>query len=631
MTVTRVRDSLCNALVLGAFLVAASAIAPPAGAATPPAAAPAAKAPAPSKAAAPTLEEARRFLEAANARLLDLNNRQQRAEWVQSTFITDDTERMAAEARETVIAAVTELAQGARRFDRLTLPPDLARQMKLIKLSLTLPAPADPALRSELTQIASTLEGIYGKGKYCPAGTESECQDIGDLSRVLAENREPAKLLEAWRGWHTIAPPMRPKFERYVALANQGAREMGFADVGAMWRSKYDMTPDAFASDIERVWGQVKPLYDALHAYVRGRLVEKYGAAVVPADGPIPAHLLGNLWAQDWSNIYPLVAPPNADPGYDVSALLKARKLDARGMVRAGEGFFTSLGLEPLPPAFWERSLFTQPADRDVVCHASAWDVDNDLDLRIKMCIEITAEDFSTIHHELGHNYYQRAYRTLPYLFRDSANDGFHEALGDTIALSVTPAYLKQIGLLDRDPAPGSDIGLLLRMALERVAFLPFGLLVDQWRWKVFSGEIAPADYNRTWWELKRKYQGVVPGVARSEADFDPGAKYHVAANVPYTRYFLAAVLQFQFHRALLREAGYSGPPHLGSIYGNKAAGAKLAAMMALGQSKPWPQALEAMTGETRTDATAMVEYFAPLKKWLDEQNRGKKVGWSEK
>jgi peptidyl-dipeptidase A len=631
MTVTRVRDSLCNALVLGAFLVTTSAIAPPAGAATPPAAAPAAKAPAPSKAAAPTLEEARRFLEAANARLLDLNNRQQRAEWVQSTFITDDTERMAAEARETVIAAVTELAQGARRFDRLTLPPDLARQMKLIKLSLTLPAPADPALRSELTQIASTLEGIYGKGKYCPAGTESECQDIGDLSRVLAENREPAKLLEAWRGWHTIAPPMRPKFERYVALANQGAREMGFADVGAMWRSKYDMTPDAFASDIERVWGQVKPLYDALHAYVRGRLVEKYGAAAVPAEGPIPAHLLGNLWAQDWSNIYPLVAPPNADPGYDVSALLKARKLDARGMVRAGEGFFTSLGLEPLPPTFWERSLFTQPADRDVVCHASAWDVDNDLDLRIKMCIEITAEDFSTIHHELGHNYYQRAYRTLPYLFRDSANDGFHEALGDTIALSVTPAYLKQIGLLDRDPAPGSDIGLLLRMALERVAFLPFGLLVDQWRWKVFSGEIAPADYNRTWWELKRKYQGVVPGVARSEADFDPGAKYHVAANVPYTRYFLAAVLQFQFHRALLREAGYSGPPHLGSIYGNKAAGAKLAAMMALGQSKPWPQALEAMTGETRTDATAMVEYFAPLKKWLDEQNRGKKVGWSEK
>src|SRR5262245_3558633 len=460
MTATRVRRSLRTALVLAALLPAASALVPPAGAATAPrAAAPAqpAKAPA-AKGAAPTVEEARRFLETANARMLDLNNRQQRAEWVQSNFITDDTERMAAEARETVIAAVTELAQGARRFDGLALPADLARQMKLIKLSLALPAPADPALRGELTQIASALEGAYGKGKYCPGGAESECQDIGDLSRVLAENREPARLLEAWRGWHTISPPMRPKFERYVTLANEGAREMGFADMGAMWRSKYDMTPDAFAADVERIWGQVKPLYDALHAYVRGRLAEKYGAAVVPADGPIPAHLLGNLWAQDWSNVYPLVAPPNADPGYDVNALLKAAKLDARGMVRAGEGFFTSLGLEPMPPTFWERSLFIQPADRDVVCHASAWDVDNDQDLRIKMCIEINAEDFSTIHHELGHNYYQRAYRTLPYLFRDSANDGFHEALGDTIALSVTPAYLKRIGLLDRDPAPGSDI-----------------------------------------------------------------------------------------------------------------------------------------------------------------------------
>jgi peptidyl-dipeptidase A len=421
---------------------------------------------------------------------------------------------------------------------------------------------------------------------------------------------------------------MRPKYARYVELANQGAREVGYADLGAMWRSNYDMPADAFAADLERLWGQVKPLYESLHAYVRARLGATYGAALVPPDGPIPAHLLGNMWAQEWGNIYPLVAPPNADPGYDVTALLKARGLDARGMVRTGEGFFSSLGLEPLPPTFWERSLFTKPADRDVVCHASAWDLDNEQDLRIKMCIEITAEDFNTVHHELGHNYYQRAYRRQPFLFRNSANDGFHEALGDTVALSITPAYLKQIGLLDRDPAPGSDTAFLLRMALDKVAFLPFGLLIDQWRWKVFSGEITPADYNRTWWDLKRKYQGVVAPAPRSEADFDPGAKYHVAANVPYTRYFLADVLQFQFHRALLRETGYSGPPHRGSIYGNKAAGTKLEAMMALGQSRPWPEALQAMTGETRADASAMMEYFAPLKAWLDEQNRGRKVGW---
>jgi peptidyl-dipeptidase A len=334
------------------------------------------------------------------------------------------------------------------------------------------------------------------------------------------------------------------------------------------------------------------------------------------------------MWAQSWLNVYPLVAPPDADPGYDLTSILRDHKLDARGMVRYGEGFFSSLGLEPMPPTFWERSLFTKPADRDVVCHASAWDVDNERDLRIKMCIEITDEDFDTIHHELGHNYYQRAYAGQPFLFRDSANDGFHEALGDTIALSVTPAYLRQVGLLDRDPAPGSDIGLLMKRALDKIPFLPFGLLVDQWRWKVFAGQVTPADYNKAWWELRLKYQGVTPPIARSEADFDPGAKYHVAANVSYTRYFLAQVLEFQFHRALLRAAGYSGPMHRGSIFGSKAAGARLDAMMRMGQSRPWPEALEALTGEKRADASAMVEYFAPLKAWLDEQNKGKPVGW---
>src|SRR5262245_55679563 len=580
------------------------------------------------KATPPTAEEARRFVDAADQRLLSLNNRNQRADWVQSTFITDDTETIAAEYKEASIAATTALALEARKFDGLTLPDDVARSIALLKVSLTLPAPNDDKERAELTGIAAWLEGAYGKGTWCPNGDGKDCLDINAISRVLAESRDPKALLDAWKGWHAIAPPMRDKYRRFVDLANKGAREMGFADVGAMWRSKYDMPPDAFAAEIERIWGQVRPLYESLHAYVRARLVEKYGPAVVPPNGPIPAHLLGNLWAQSWTNIYPLVAPPGADPGYDLTEILKARKVDARGMVRFGEGFFSSLGFDPLPPTFWNRSLFLKPADRDVVCHASAWDVDNDLDLRIKMCIEINAEDFDTIHHELGHNYYQRAYRAQPFLFRDSANDGFHEALGDTIALSITPDYLKTIGLLDREPAPGSDIGFLMNRALDKVAFLPFGLLIDQWRWKVFSGQITPAEYNKAWWDLKRKYQGVAPPDARGEADFDPGAKYHVPANVPYTRYFLADILQFQFHRALLKEAGWNGPLHLGSIYGSKAAGARLRTMMEMGQSRPWPEALFALTGQRQMDASAVAEYFAPLKKWLDEQNKGKPVGW---
>jgi peptidyl-dipeptidase A len=423
---------------------------------------------------------------------------------------------------------------------------------------------------------------------------------------------------------------MRKRYDRMVVLANEGARDMGFSDVGAMWRAGYDMPPDAFGAELDRLWNQVRPLYVSLHAYVRTQLVKKYGPGVVRADAPIPAHLLGNMWAQHWDNIYPLVAPPNADPGYDLTEILKARKTTPREMVRYGERFFMSLGFPALPTTFWERSMFTKPADRDVVCHASAWDVDLVDDLRIKMCIEIKDEDFSTIHHELGHNFYQRAYNTQSFFYRDSANDGFHEAIGDTIALSVTPEYLKKIGLLETVPPASADLGLLMHRALNKVAFLPFGLLIDKWRWGVFSGKISPADYNKAWWDLRRQYQGIAPPVARSEADFDAAAKYHIPANVPYARYFLADILQFQFHRAMCRQAGYTGPLHRCSVYDNKEVGARLNKMLAMGKSRPWPEALEVLTGEKQMDATAILEYFAPLKKWLDEQNKasGAKLDW---
>lgn len=578
-------------------------------------------------AAPPTVREAQAFIDDAEARLLPLFVEDNRANWIKSTFITDDTEILAAKADERLINATVELAKKSTRFDALKLPDDVARKMKLLKLSLTLAAPADPKESEELTRIAAAMEGTYGKGKYCPAG-KSECLDLEDLTRLMATNRNAAELLDAWRGWHAISRPMRQEFARYVELANKGARELGFADDGAMWRAKYDMPPDDFARELDRLWDQVRPLYVSLHAYVRTKLREKYGADVVPADGPIPAHLLGNMWAQTWDNVYPLVAPRDADPGFDLTEILKSRKTDYKQMVHYGEHFFTSLGFAPLPETFWERSLFLKPRDRDVVCHASAWDIDAVDDVRLKMCIDITAEDFLTIHHELGHNFYQRAYDRQPFLFRDSANDGFHEAVGDTIALSVTPAYLVKIGLLNKVPDTSKDIGLLLAKALEKVAFLPFGLVIDQWRWKVFSGEIPPEKYNQTWWELRRKYEGVAPPVARSEADFDPGAKYHVAANVPYMRYFLADILQFQFHRALSQIAGCKEPLNRCSIYDNKEAGRRFNAMLEMGLSRPWPQALAALTGQSQMDATAIRDYFAPLQKWLDEQNKGKPVGW---
>jgi peptidyl-dipeptidase A len=581
-----------------------------------------------SAAPAPTVAEAEQFIAQAEARLLDLWIKSSRATWVSESFITDDTESISADAEAAVKAATTELAHEAKRYEKLPLPPDVARKFNLLKLSVDIPAPHDPAAQAELAKIAVSLDSDYGKGTWCPDDRKENCKELPDIEKIMATSRDPQELLNAWKGWHAIAPPMRERYVRLVDLANQGAREIGFANVGAMWRSNYDMPPDDFSRELDRLWEQVRPLYVSLHAYVRWKLAEKYGKDLVREDAPIPAHLLGNMWSQEWNNIYPLLAPQSADSGPDVGAALRAKNVDPKGMVRYAEGFFTSLGFDPLPATFWDRSMFTKPRDREVVCHASAWDIDFKNDLRIKVCVEPTAEDFTTLHHELGHNFYQRAYDDLSPLFENSANDGFHEAIGDTIALSVTPEYLKQIGLIDSVPPPSADIGLLLDRALDKVAFLPFGLLVDQWRWKVFSGEIKPADYNKSWWELRRKYQGIAPPVARTEDDFDPGAKYHVAANVPYTRYFLAFILQFQFHRALCKEAGYTGPLNRCSIYGNKAAGARLAKMLAMGASRPWPDALEALTGQRQMDATAILDYFAPLKKWLDEQNAGHQVGW---
>jgi peptidyl-dipeptidase A len=571
---------------------------------------------------------AKTFLDTVNATLLKLGVASSQAGWVAQNFITDDTEALDARATQQLADATAKFAKDSTRFDKVELPADQRRQLDLLKVSLVLATPSDPKEAEEVTQLVSRMRSTYGKGKWCPDPAKpDQCHNIDEVTKVLATSRNEKELLREWEGWHTVSPPMKKDYTRFAELSNKGAKELGFADTGAMWRAKYDMPPDAFAKELDRLWAQVRPLYLELHAYVRMKLHEKYGA-VVPEKGPIPAYLLGNIWAQDWSNIYPLVAPAKSDAGYSVTDLLKRHNVMPLDMVRIGERFYTSVGFAPLPKTFWERSLFVRPRDREVVCHASAWDIDYESDVRIKMCIQQTAEDFSTIHHELGHNFYQRAYKDLPVIFRDSANDGFHEAIGDTIALSVTPEYLVRIGLLDKAPDASRDIGLLMSRALEKVAFLPFGLLIDQWRWKVFSGEVKPEEYNKAWWDLRLKYQGIAPPTSRGEDFFDPGAKYHVPDNTPYARYFLADILQFQFHRALSKAAGCATPLHRCSIYESKEAGQRLNAMLSMGMSKPWPDALEALTGTKAMDASAILDYFAPLKTWLDEQLKGKEVGW---
>jgi peptidyl-dipeptidase A len=579
--------------------------------------------------AKPTVSDALAFIAGAEKELNAISIDVARASWVQETYITDDTVALNAEANDRLIARQTALIYEARKFDGLPLPPDARRKLLLLKLGISLAAPQDPALRAETTQKAAGLDAAYGRGKYYPDANPDHCLGIDELDVKMAQSRDPKELAALWAGWHAVGKPMRGDYARLAELSNQGARELGFADTGALWRSQYDMTPEQFQVEIERLWTQVEPLYRELHTYVRRKLIEKYGDAARRPDGMIPGQLLGNMWAQEWGNIYDVVAPPSGPMPYDLGAILKARNTDAPQLVRYGEGFYKSLGFDPLPETFWKRSMLAHPRDRDVVCHASAWDVDNQRDVRIKACFQPTADDFVTVHHELGHNYYQMAYRHQPYFFQNGANDGFHEAIGDSIALNVTPDYLKKLGLIDQIPPPSADIPLLLHTALDKIAFLPFGLLIDKWRWQVYSGQVTPAHYNSAWWALREKYQGVAPPVARTEDDFDPGAKYHIPGNVPYMRYFLARVYQFQFYRAMCQAAGYKGPLNRCSVYGSKEAGARLNSMLSLGQSKPWPEALKIMTGSDKADASAIVEYFQPLLDWLKEQNKGEKEGWT--
>jgi len=571
--------------------------------------------------------DAETFVQDAEARLLGLWKRAGRAAWIQQNFISTDTNAMAASANAEVMAATTELAADAARFNGLELPEVLQRKLILLRTSLSAVAPSDPVLQLELATILASMEAAYGQGEYCSDDGDG-CLDLTTMERTIAESGDTDELLELWLGWRTISPALRPQYERFVEIANAGAVELGFVDVGDMWRSAYDMSSDEFRVELERLWEQVRPLYESLHCFVRAELGERYGTAIVQPDEPIPAHLLGNMWSQSWANLYEMVEPREGGRGYDLTRLLERNRVDELEMVRYGERFFSSLGFTPLPTTFWDRSLFVKPDDRDVVCHASAWNLDFEDDVRIKMCISVNDEDFVVIHHELGHNYYQRAYQVQNPLHRTSANDGFHEGVGDTIALSITPEYLVEVGLLRRAPSADNDIGLLLRKALDKIAFLPFGLLVDQWRWQVFSGDISPDSYNASWWELREEYQGIRAPVLRGESDFDPGAKYHVPANVPYTRYFLAHILQFQFHRALCDAAGVDGPLHRCSIFGSKEAGTLLERMLEMGASRPWPEALEVITGTRRMDATAILDYFAPLRVWLDEQNQDRNCGW---
>ena len=608
---------------------------------------------------APTVQEAKEFLEDSEEELAGFNAYAAKVYWIKANFITEDTAALEARVGEESAKMSTRMSNDAKRFKDLALPADMKRKIDGLLRGSNFPAPDDESAAKKLATIMTDLDGRYGKGKFeidvtderiiaildqdpdgikGPQDKDGSLKDeapdgtihLGQASDIIAKSNDPELLQSIWEGWRTISPAMKGDYAEMVKIINKGSNELGFKDAGDLWRAGYDMDAEDFSKEADRLWGQVKPLYDELHCYVRAELNEKYGDEVVPLGEPIRADLLGNMWGQSWGNIYDDVAPKDGGKGVDVTKLLVDAGYDAKKMVEVAEQFFTSMGFEELPDTFWERSLITKPEDREVVCHASAWNLDDLEDVRIKMCTKVNAEDFSTVHHELGHNFYQRAYKDQSVFYKDGANDGFHEAIGDMIALSITPEYLVEIGLLNEADLPGedADLALLLRQAMDKVAFLPFGLMVDQWRWNVFNGTYSPSEYNDGWWELREKYQGLkAPGDRPADA-FDPGAKYHIPGNTPYMRYFLAHILQFQFHKAACDQAGFEGPLHRCSVYGNKDVGEKFNAMLEMGSSKPWPDALEAFTGTRDMDGSAIIEYFAPVMTYLQAENSERSCGW---
>ena len=573
--------------------------------------------------------DATAFMARAESQLSDMSDEASIIFWNQATNITDETNAAAAEVGARYTKLAVSLANESKQFNLADLPPELARKMTRLRAGITIPAPSTEGAAEELAKITTGLDATYGTGTFNYKGKDLT---LDELSTIIETSRDPEELKAVWEGWRTVSPAMKDDYARMVEIANEGARELGYPSLDQMWLSNYDMPPEEMEAEVDRLWGQVEPLYKELHCYARNRLNAQYGDDIQPKTGPIRADLLGNMWAQDWSGIYDVVKTDTPGPSYNLTARLVEKGYDPLKMVKTGEGFFTSLGLAPLPATFWERSMITRPEGREVVCHASAWDLDNKEDVRIKMCTEVNEEDFDTVHHELGHNFYQRAYMDQDFIYKDGAHDGFHEAIGDFIGLSITPEYLKQIGLIDESEMPpaDADTALLLNVALKKVAFLPFALTVDGWRWDVLSGKTAPEDYNEAWWAKRLELQGIVPPGERPADAFDPGAKYHIPGNTPYLRYFLSYVMQFQFHKAACEQAGWEGPLHRCSIYNNKDVGERFNAMMEMGASKPWPDALESFTGTREMDGSAIVEYFDPLMVYLKQENADQSCGWDD-
>jgi peptidyl-dipeptidase A len=581
----------------------------------------------------------------------DLMFKEVDASWNYETNLTDHNKQIMIQASaETANFTQVMSAQMKKLF--LTVKFTKPENNRLYrKLSMIGDAALSAEKYKELLSLKANMSNIYSTATVCGLLNTplSECPPDKKwnlepgITQALDNPNTPEPLLaQLWKSWRDESgKKMRDDYIRYVKLKNEAAAANGFPTAAEVWRAPYvepdfNYTDADFLNDAKKLFEQTKPLYEQLHAYVRAKLRERHGNIGSSADGPIPAHLLGNMWAQSWLGTLNFTQLFPSKPKLDVTEEMKTQNYTAKKMFEIADKFFTDLGLEAMPAKFWDKSMITKPEGREVTCHASAWDFYNAQDFRIKQCTDITMQDLFTVHHEMGHVEYFLQYKNNSIPFREGANDGFHEAIGDVLALSVsTPTHLKGLNLIRSDLVNDNetDLNFQFSTALEKIAFIPFGLMLDLYRYDVFSGTIKPDELNKKWWEYAVEYQGIcAPDNSRDETNFDPGAKFHVPADVPYMRYFVSFIIQFQFHKALCDKAGHQGPLYTCDINNNKEAGKLLGEALKLGSTKPWQEAMQKITGTTTMDAGPLLEFFQPLYEYLVQQNNmtNNPVGWTK-
>jgi len=561
-------------------------------------------------------------------------------EWDYATNINEETKKKKTKSSEEYSKLSKKLGKEAQSFDLNQIQDyDVKRKLNMLKNIGTAALPEDKL--SEFLDLTTSMAEMYSTAKVPSRDNRRHQLSLEpEVSEVMARSRDPEELRYYWEQWRrATGERMGDQYRQYIDLYNEAATLNGFSDASQMKVDPYESA--TFQQEMEATWQGLKPLYEQLHAYVRHKLHRYYGDRVMEATGAMPAHILGNMWAQQWNNIADLVKPYPDKPSIDVTEAMVKQGWTPKVMFEKADDFFQSLGLRRVPAEFWSGSMIERPEDgREVICHASAWDFYNAKDFRIKQCTRVTQEDFITVNHEMGHIQYQMQYSNLSHLYRDGANPGFHEGVADILSLAVdTGTYYQKLGLLSPDldiSDEETNINILFDMALKRVAFLPFAYLVDKYRWDLYSGRVAREDMNCHWWKLRSEIQGLRPPSQRSSAQFDAGSKFHVAADIGYVRYFTAFIYEFQFYRELCLASGKyvpgdpSKPLHQCNFYGSKAAGAKLREMLRMGASRPWKEVMEVMTGEPRMDTAAIREYFRPLEAWLEAENtrHGVRVGW---